>query len=308
MLLSLSGLPDSSQVALIDNTGIRSIAQSFAGSTRGEQILSGLLAARRAISKYTSNLAYSPKAYKDAAAIISSWENQHGSELVGLTSKGVSRVADEVKLGLSQSVAKAFIIGSYGQAAKGVPAWAGKVVSRHAGSSSDYTLVDADIDSEARLLTFASIVKMDRDGSLGAILGEYDCRWSTEADGTQNFLCKNWPHSSSSGASGLGVLPVAVVYGAVAVAVAAISAFVILQLQDKKTEQYNAVLERLCKQDPAECNKVLAELAQKGPGTDIVTEASTGLVKYAGLALIAYVGVVYGIPAIKKATSKESEN
>jgi hypothetical protein len=284
MLLSLSGLPESSQVALIDDTGIRSIAQGFAGSTRGQQLVSGMAAARAALSKYTSNLSYNAQAANDAAAIISSWESQHGSELVNLASQGVSRVADEVKLGLSASAAQSFIIASYAKAAQGIPAWAGQVVPKNVGVTSEYTYVDADADSEARLLTFASIVKMDREGSLSAIF------------------------SQSTGASGLGLDPVTVAWVVGTIAVAAIAAFVILKLQEQKNDQYNAILDRWCERDPEGCKQGLAEIAKRGPTPDLVSQASTDVVKYAGLALLAYVGVVYGLPALKKASSKGSEH
>lgn len=290
MNIGFSGFPSSSQRELAERSGLTAIIDSFPGSNVPDTLASGGAQARAALLKYTSSLDYNAIAASEAFARVSAWEDLHGQELLSLSRSGASRVSGEVALGLPQASAQQFVIASYGRAAYGLPAWSSGLVQKKFDSfTKDWTENEATVDSESRLQTFASIVKMDRDGSLAQLF-------------------------QPPATSGFGSPLIAV--GAIALTVVllgAITAYVVLGIQDKKLEQNNKMMEDWYIRDPegykAGVKEVLIEQA-KAKADDAAAgkgDWTTQLATFAGLGLLAYVGVKYVLPAALDVAEKRKQ-
>jgi hypothetical protein len=317
MNIGFSGFPSSSQLEIAERSGLTAIIDSFPGSSRSAVLANGAAQARAALLKYTSSLEYDATVAAEASARVSAWEDLHGQELLSLSRSGANRVNQNLALGLPQAAAQQFVIASYGRAAYGLPAWnSGLALAKLDTYTPGWTRNEADVDSECRLQAFASIVKMDRDGSLAqlfqrpAAAAPPGCQPGFTDQG--GVCLPEWLGKTST--SGLGAANVVVYAVAVAVTVVllgAITAYVVLNLQEKKLLQFNKMMEDWYIRDPegykAGVKEVLIEQAKGDAAAAGKSDWTTQLATFAGLGLLAYVGVKYVLPAALDVVEKRKQ-
>lgn len=289
METGFGGLSETTQNEYIDRVGLQAIVDSFKGSYAKEQLEDGMQRAAAALGKYTATLSFDPGAAADIFTTVELWQNTHGELLREYVRQGAETVPEQIALSLGRERAQQYIVASFSEAVRGMKAWSGGAVVASVKSGGLMSKDAASQDARTRAVVFATIIKMDRDGELAPIF------WGT------------------SGASGMGELitaaTIAVIGKVVAViGVALIAAWVVNNQMTKRMEQQNLLTEKMCDEDPEHCADRLQEVVQKmeeaRSGTGPVSDVAKTIATYAGVGLLAYIGVAYVLPAGMKALEK----
>lgn len=291
-LVAFSGLPEVQRREYISEAGLDTIIAEFSGATRTEQLLRGNMAARQALQKYTSTFGYNQTAADEIFDRVETWQRANGTLLNQYISKGADTVPEQVALGMGAEAAKQYILASYATAATGLKGWAGGAVVRAITSATEMTYDRAEIDSEARLLTFATIVKLDRDGGLGQIFSDKYA-------------------ASGFGLAFLAAIPAGGWVLLSAIAVSTIAAFAILNYCNSQTEQTNKLIDKLCERDPEGCNEVLSESIrtqiERSSEGGFVGDATRTIAAFVGIGVVLVIGVKYVLPPLLDVIDKSRE-
>jgi len=291
-LVAFSGLEEINRQEYVDRAGLQPIIDSFGGATLNERLVNGSIQAARILSKYVGALTYDKLAAKELFNKIETWQANHGAQLQQYIRSGAETIPEQIRLAFDSKTSQQFIVASFATAAEGLPAWQGTAISNAIRKDPSLTQDRAMGDGRSRLITFSTIVLLDRQGVLHEIF------------------------NPPPGANGFGALPVALaaalpwIVGVTALA--AVCGLVYLALSYKDQQQLNHWVEEKCKLSPQECSAAIdrvieAEVARQGkPPLAQVSEAF-GL-KYLGAAvgvgILAYVGAKYVLPAALDARSR----
>lgn len=292
---SLGGLNETTQNEYIDRAGLQAIIDTFKGSYAKEQLEDGMARAAAALGKYTSTLAFDPVASAEIFMSVEIWQEKNGEALKAYMRQGADTIPEQLALSMGREKAQQYIIASFSEAVRGMKAWKGGAVVDSVKFGGLMNNDRATQDARARAVTFATIIKMDRDGELAPIF------------------------QGIGGASGMGELftaaTIAVLGKVIAVVgVALIAAWVVNNQMNKRIEQENILIDKLCDVDPKGCEeqikKVIDEMEKSRKGLGPVSEVAGTIATYAGIGLLAYIGVAYvlpaGVAAFKKSRDRES--
>lgn len=283
-LVAFSGLAEVNRQEYVDRAGLQPIIDSFGGRTMNEMLQNGAVQAARILSNYVGAISYDRLAANELFDKIEAWQTTHGAQLEQYIRSGATTVPEQIRLAFDSKTAQQFIVASFASATRSLPAWRGSAVSNAVKGDPSLTYAQADADGKSRLITFATIVLLEREGILRQI-----------------FI-------PPPGTNGLGFLPVlaaAAPWIIAVVALAAVCGIIYLAISYQDQQRLNSWVEEKCRRSPDQCDATIdkvidAEIARQGkPALAQISEAfglkSVGIA--AGVALVAYVGVKYGIPA-----------
>lgn len=275
--------------------GSLSPADTFPGVSYADKLVSGRDAARAVILKYVPNFVFDEAASRSAMDQVNAWARRNAATLESTFTQqaGTEKLAQAVQLQMGADLARAFVIAVYTEAARGIGAWSSGAVGRAVagqlpGVTAGYEWSKQ--DAEHRLLMFATILQMDRDGTLASMFRQ------TEAP------------------SGLGL----VWYGWVLIAavVAAAAAVVFIVLGHEVISRNNDRMDDMCRKaqaagdsaTTAKCIQASAELQLAAANPFSSAISAVDLAVKGGLALAAlYVGVRYGLPAVRAMRQQRQE-
>lgn len=280
-LIAFDGLADVQRKEFIDMLGLEPIMQNFGGRTATENLVNGMNAALASLKKYTSTLTFDPNQANALFDRIEIWQNQNSEKLRQLMRQGAKTVPEQIALTLGSQEAKSFIVASFSEAARGLKGWVGGAVSRNYKTDTKFNESVALADRESRLVTFASIVQLDRNGTLSKIFAG---------------------QSLNGDALGITGVEVAVIL-AVAAAVCAVS---MLAYEAMRQSYQNKLIDDLCQKSPKDCVQALKETIKEeskgtvGGGDGIVAQAAGSLGKWVAVGLLGYLGAVFVLPKLLK--------
>jgi|GEM_PF-3202063 len=281
-LVAFGGLPDVYRADYISAAGLEPIMSGFGGANRTEQLVRGMNAALTSLKKYTSTFSFDERAADDLFDLVESWQNANGKLLSQYIASGADTVPEQVALSMGADRAQQYIIASFATAAKGIKGWAGGAVVDAIRSEKTFSVQQAEVDSESRLMTFATIVKLDRDGGLDQIF-------------------RGKVPTSGLGFAFLAAIPAGGWWLLTAVAVATISAFAILNYSNSQNEYSNKLIDKLCEKEPERCKAVLERMIEAQVEKQGETPFSTAAGTVAGLVaigVVAVIGVKYVLPSL----------
>ena len=281
-LVAFDGLADVQRREFVSMAGLEPIMQSFGGRNATENLVNGMNAALASLKKYTSTLTFDPNRANELFDRIEIWQQQNNEKLRDLMRQGAKTVPEQIAMTLGDDEAKSFIIASFSEAARGLKGWVGGAVAKNYKTNPNFTEQMALDDRESRMITFASIVQLDRNGTLAKI-----------------FAVK-----SLNGEDGVGAFPVVLVVIAVAVAVCAVS---LVAYEAMRQSQKNKLIDQLCERGSQEdCVAALKEAVhEETSGSGGVAEKVAGSVgKWLGIGLVAYLGAAFVLPKLMKGGSE----
>lgn len=281
-LIAFDGLADVQRREFVSMAGLEPIMQGFGGRNATENLVNGMNAALAALKKYTSTLTFDPNRANELFDRIEVWQQQNSEKLRQLMRQGAKTVPEQIALSLGANEAKSFIVASFSEAARGLKGWVGGAVAANYKTNPNYTESMALADRESRMITFASIVQLDRNGTLAKIFAG----------------------QSLQGDEALGIAPaVVVVVVAVAAAVCAVS---MLAYEAMRQSHQNKLIDDLCQRSPSECVTALREAVREETtgGGGVAATVATSIGKYVGLGILAYVGAVFVLPKLLKGSSQ----
>ncbi len=263
---------------------------TFEGTTVADQLLAGRDAALAALRKYVPALSFDPAAAQAVLSQVSVWEERNRGQLNRvLSDPSASALPEALQIAFGSDKAQQFVVAVFTQAATGLGPWASGAVGTEVQLGTTIQQRWADEDAMARLNVFGSIVKMDTDGYL-----------------TQLF-------TPVTAVQGFGIAPVIV--WAVVVAVVGLATVILLQMYAaKRLEANNKLMGDLCKKAQAsgdtatvqQCVKATEGLQQGSifPGID---ELVKGIVKVGLIAVVAYIGIKFLLPALQQRMERGSQ-
>lgn len=292
-LVAFAGLEEINRQEYVDRAGLQPIIDSFGGKTLNETLVNGAMQAARILSQYVGALTYDKLAADELFDKIQAWQASHGSQLQQYIRSGAETIPEQIRLAFDSKTAQQFIVASFASAANGLPGWKGSAISNAIKTDPTMTQSRAYGDGRSRLVTFSTIVLLERQGVLREIF------------------------NPPPGMNGMGAAPVAIAAALpwiiAVVAVAAVCGIVYLALSYKDQQQLNFWVSEKCRRSPAECDATIdqvlqAEIARQGkPALSQVSEAF-GL-KYLGAAvgigILAYVGAKYVLPSVLEARKSD---
>lgn len=283
------GFGDLSQIermSLQDKAGLSSIIDAFPGNTLRDKLASGHAQARAILAKYTSTLSYDHSAAEELFHQIETWQNTHPATIAEMMKRpATDTLPEQVALVFSPQKAQAFLVAGFSEASKGLGPWLGGMVGKKIFSDSRLPEARAKDDANARLAVFASIVKLEKEGSLQEIFHPMET-W------TKNV-------------SGFGALPIApfipmIVKGLVVIVVAAMALFVVYRLMSDQAQFNNQLFGEYCDEakraGDAETMRWCAEMA--APSSWERTAQTIGLYAVAGV--VAYAALFQLLPMVWK--------
>lgn len=284
-LVAFSGLAEVNRQEYVDRAGLQPIIDSFGGATLNEMLQNGAIQAARVLSKYVGAVSYDRLAADELFDRIEAWQTSHGAQLQQYIRSGARTVPEQIRLAFDSKTAQQFIVASFASASAALPAWRGSVISTAVRSDPSLTYAQADADGKSRLITFATIVLLEREGVLNQIF------------------------NPPPGTNGMGALPLALAAAAPwivgVIAVVALCGIIYLAINYQDQRRLNQLIEEKCRRSPDQCDETIdkiidAEIARQGkPALSQVSEAfglkSVGIA--AGVALLGYVGFKYALPA-----------
>lgn len=275
----------------VERAGLDPVIQGFGGSTLQARLNNGAIKAGEVLSKYVGSLAYSDVAAQEMFSKVEAWQAANRYQFEAIMRSGANTVPEQVKLAFGDETARQFVVAAYSQAVKGIKAWDGGAIGAAVKVDQTMTQAVAQADAENRLIVFAQIVLLERQGTLQRIF-------------------------SRSGASGLGLDPATAVVIGVAI-VAVIAGIVVMARSWMDLKYTDRWIEDRCRISPQTCDDTLKTAIDnmfegKSPGgggeaTKEVLSALTGQVgMYLGIGLLAYVGVVFVLPAARDAMREKT--
>ena len=153
--------------AVLGRSGLVPIIDSWAGKSLTEKLASGYAAAKASLLKYTSTLTFDPLAAEDLLHEIQAWRDRNAKVIDEMMlDPSAHSLPDQIALKFGPKKAQQFIIAGYAEAVRGLAPWLSGDIA--ANFKDDPTITEAWVAADAndRLVTLASIVKMDQDGDL----------------------------------------------------------------------------------------------------------------------------------------------
>jgi hypothetical protein len=276
-LVAFDGLADVQRREFVSMAGLEPIMQGFGGKNATENLVNGMNAALASLKKYTSTLTFDPNRANEVFDRIEVWQQQNSEKLRDLMRKGAKTVPEQIAMSLGNDEAKSFIIASFSEAARGLKGWVGGAVAKNYKTNPAFTESMALNDRESRMITFASIVQLDQNGTLAKI-----------------FTGK------SLGDDGLGAWPLAVI---IVIAVAAVAAVSLVAYEAMRQRQQNKLIDQLCEQGSKDdCVQALKETIEeeRSGGGGVVAQVAGSVGKWVGIGLVAYVGATFLLPKLLK--------
>lgn len=269
-LIAFDGLADVQRREYVDMMGLEPIMQSFGGKTATENLVNGMNAALGILKKYTSTLTFDPNRANELFDRIEVWQSANGERLRQLMRQGAKTVPEQLAIEFGPSEARSFIVASFAEASRGLKGWVGGAVAKNYRTNPNFTEAMALADRESRMITFASIVKLDQIGTLQKIFSP----------------------SAMSGDDALGIAPavVAIVIGVAA----AIAAIAVLATEAMRQSNQNKLIDKLCEKSESDCVAALKEAvreeSQGSPIGKALTAGTAAFGKWIGVGVIALVG------------------
>lgn len=292
MFAALAGLAEVNRQEYIDRANLEPVIRGFGGSTMNQMLVNGAKQAASVLSKYTSTLTYDRLAANELLDKIEVWQAAHSEQISAYIRSGATTVPQQIGLAFDPQTAARFILASFSQAVQGLPAWSGTAVSDAVRTDPTLTESKAQADAQARLITFASIIRLDQQGQLESYF--------------------------RPGLSGLGLEPVSTTTVVVAVVVTALVCLTCIAFKLIDIEETNAWVEKRCKQSPDKCDETIEKVIlgkiekEKQGGVSFLPSAKDlglgDIGKYLGIGVLAYIGVKYVVPAAISAASKKPES
>lgn len=284
-LVAFDGLADVQRRELVSMSGLEPIIQRFGGATATDNLVNGMHAAQEVLKKHTSTLTFDPNQANALFDRIEVWQQQNAEKLRMLMRQGAKTVPEQIALSLGASEARSFIVASFSEACRGLKGWVGGAVAANYKTNPNFTEAMALADRESRLITFASIVLLDRDGTLSRIFSG------------QGF----------QGQDALGIEPVTIGLIVVAI-VSAAAAIAFIATESIKQSAMNERIDKLCAIDQQQCKSALIEtiradakrLEEKSPLNEFTSSAA----KYLAIGLFVYLGITMGVPAIRSSLER----
>ncbi|NCA17983.1 MAG: hypothetical protein EBS90_13235, partial [Betaproteobacteria bacterium] len=286
-------LAEVSRQEYVDRAGLQPIIDSFGGSTMNEMLVNGAMQAAKILSNYVGALSYDKLAADELFNKIEAWQAANGPRLQQYIRSGAETIPEQIRLAFDSRTAQQFVVASFASAVQGLPAWRGSLVSTAVKVDPSLNYATAEADGKSRLITFSTIVLLERQGVLREIFN---------------------PPPGTNGFGNPLVIPVAAWWVIGVVAVAAVCGMVYLAINYQDQKRLNELLKIKCEASPDQCEKAIddaikAELErQKKPPLAQVSEAF-GL-KYlgvaAGVGILAYLGAKFVLPAWSQSKREES--
>lgn len=277
----------------VDRAGLDPVIQGFGGSTLQERLGNGAIQAGRVLSKYVGSLAYSDVAAREMFNKVEAWQAANSYQFEAIMRSGADTVPEQVRLAFGDQAARQFVVASYSQAVKGIKAWDGGAIGAAVKVDSSMTQSVAQADAENRLIVFAQIILLDRDGTLQEIF-------------------------SRSGASGFGELTVGAIALISVAVVGAIAGIVVLARSYMDLSYTDKWIEERCRINPSQCDDTLNRAIDnmfegKSPGgggadttKEFVSSLTGPLGTALGIGLLAYIGVTFVLPAARDAMKEKT--
>lgn len=153
------------------SAGLQAIINGFApgSASTSERLRAGADAARSALEQY-GPLRFDPSLAATQMREIDAWATRNQEELERIMASTTQALPQELVLTMGSERAQAFVHATYFEAASGLPAWiSGAVTASVQDPSGQISERWAREDAQDRLQAFATIVALDRDGTLEAI-------------------------------------------------------------------------------------------------------------------------------------------
>lgn len=271
----------------IDRAGLDPVIQGFGGASLQERLGNGAVKAGQILSKYVGSLSYSDIGAQEMFSKVEAWQAANQYQFEAIMRSGSSTVPEQVKLAFGDEAARQFIVAAYSQAVKGIKAWDGGAIGAAIKIDPKMTQSVAQADAENRLIVFAQIVLLERQGTLQKIF-------------------------TRGGASGLGLDPGTVVL--IGVAIVAVIAGIVVMARSWMDLQYtDKWIEERCRINPQACDDTLKAAIDnmfegKSPGggaSEVLSELPRQVGMYLGIGLLAYVGTAFILPAARKAMKEK---
>lgn len=294
MVAAFDGIADVNRRQYIDRAGLEPVIQSFGGSTLQQRLRNGAFEAGRVLSKYVSSLSYDQVAAEELFSKVEAWQSANQYQFESIIRSGADTVPEQVKLAFGDNAARQFIVSSYAEACRGLPAWSGGAIADSIKFDPRMSQSIAQADAENRLVVFSQIVLLERQGALSTIF-------------------------RSSGTSGLGAAFLAAIPSAGYVAItiigaALIAGFVVLARSWLDLKQTDMWIKERCAKNPEKCDETLKLAIENmfggrspgGGGSAVFSEVGSQIGMYLGLGLLAYVGVTLVLPAARDALKEKT--
>lgn len=262
---------------------------TFEGLTLVDQLANAQRQASACLHKYVGDFTYSQAQADAVLHRIGSWADRNEQQLISaMSGASAAELPQQLRVEFSLEDVRAFIVASYSEATRSLGPWFSGAVGRaiQGGGVNEPQMRD---DAKARMAVFGAIVKWDQEGTLAQLF-------------------------SRQPVQGLGLHPVIIAGIVVAAAIVLVgSAAVICNfLNSREVIRRSAdLLDRMCrdaqeKGEQATIDKCI-EMAT-GLQREVLKQNEdpmTRAIKYAALVAGGYVAVVYGLPALIKAFSKD---
>lgn len=281
-LVAFDGLADVQRREFVSMAGLEPIMQGFGGKNATENLVNGMNASLASLKKYTSTLTFDPNRANEVFDRIEVWQQQNSEKLRDMMKKGAKTVPEQIAMSLGNDEAKSFIIASFSEAARGLKGWVGGAVAKNYKTNPAFTESMALNDRESRMITFASIVQLDQNGTLAKI-----------------FTGKSLG-DDGLGDAGIISVPLALLVIAVAAAICAIS---LVAYEAMRQRQQNKLIDQLCeKGSKDDCVQALKETIEeeRSGGGGVVAQVAGSVGKWVGIGLVAYVGATFLLPKLLK--------
>lgn len=268
----------------VDRAGLEPVIASFGGATLQQRLANGAKAAAQILTRYVGSLSYSDVAAEEMFSKVDAWQTANRYQFEAIMRSGANTVPEQVKLAFGDEAARQFVVAAFSQAVKGLKAWDGGAIRDGIMTDQRMTQAIAEADAENRLIVFAQIVILERDGTL------------------RKFF-------DPKAAAGMGELATgtAIVIG---LAVVALIAGIVVMARSWMDLRYtdNWIRER-CRINPEKCDRTLENAIDnmfegKSPGggsQEVLSQTASQVGKYLGIGLLAYVGFVFVLPAVRDA-------
>ncbi len=152
---------------LMERSGLQPIIDAFPGASLAEKLESGYAAARATLLKYTTKLTFDPLAAEDLLNEIDTWQ-QRNQQIIDemMQDPSTDTLPEQIAFKFGPEKGQQLIVAGFAEAARGLGPWfAGDIA---ANFQTDPQIPEPWVkeDARERLITFASILKMDAEGDL----------------------------------------------------------------------------------------------------------------------------------------------
>jgi hypothetical protein len=152
---------------LMNRSGLQPIIDAFPGASLGEKLASGYVAARASLAKYSTKLTFDPIAAEDLLSEISTWQERNQKTIDEMMKDpNTDTLPEQIAFKFGPEKGQQLVVAGFAEAARGLGPWLGGDIAANFKTDPQIPEKWVKADARERLITFASIVKMDAEGDL----------------------------------------------------------------------------------------------------------------------------------------------